>query len=163
MAENTKLVDTEDNNTALEVNPPEASLEWENEDKKEPHPLSIQTLDQYENDPWAQPANENDVLTEHDTLVEGRKQTAPAAITTTAVVDQQQQEQATTPTPTVTTPTVTTPTVTPITTTAITSSVSQDTSAIKASIMNFFLQVKAYHLLNNRAFKMWMIKIQLMI
>ncbi|KAG1494874.1 hypothetical protein G6F46_005827 [Rhizopus delemar] len=136
MAENTKLVDTEDNNTALEVNPPEASLEWENEDKKEPHPLSIQTLDQYENDPWAQPANENDVLTEHDTLVEGRKQTAPAAITTTAVVDQQQQEQATTPTPTVTTPTVTTPTVTPITTTAITSSVSQDTSAIKANTID---------------------------
>jgi hypothetical protein len=160
MAENTKLVDTEDNNTALEVNPPEASLEWENEDKKEPHPLSIQTLDQYENDPWAQPANENDVLTEHDTLVEGRKQTAPAAITTAAIVDQQQQEQTTIPTPTVTTPTITS-----ITTTAATSPVSQDISAIKASIMRFFFtrKVKTYHLLNNRVFKMWMIKIQLMI
>lgn len=142
MAENTKLVDTEDNNTALEVNPPEASLEWENEDKKEPHPLSIQTLDQYENDPWAQPANENDVLTEHDILVEGRKQTAPTAITTAAIVDQQQQEQTTIPTPTVTTPTVTTPTITPITTTAATSPVSQDISAIKASIMRFFFTRK---------------------
>ncbi|KAI9243598.1 carotenoid oxygenase [Sporodiniella umbellata] len=63
----------------------EPHADWEK--KKEAHPLSIQTLDQYDNDPWAQPNNENDVLTKHDTLEEGQKQTAPAAI------DMQKEEE----------------------------------------------------------------------
>ncbi|CEG82646.1 hypothetical protein RMATCC62417_16690 [Rhizopus microsporus] len=101
-------------------------LEWDSDDtKKEPHPLSIQTLDQYESDPWAQPEdNENDLLTEHDTLVEEQQQKkleAPAAITTTSV--------DTTP-PVV--GTITSPTIAEPTTTTTVPSKSQDTSAVKS-------------------------------
>lgn len=169
MAENTKLVDTEDITTDITTTAPTPTttststealtttataaldestvhsepniLEWDSDDtKKEPHPLSIQTLDQYESDPWAQPEdNENDLLTEHDTLVEEQQQKkleAPAAITTTSV--------DTTPpvAGTITSPTIATPT-----TTTTVPSKSQDISAVKASAIHIFYKKHIYNII----------------
>lgn len=170
MTENTKLVDTEDTTTDIATTTPIPTtttstealtttttttaaldesivhsepniLEWDSDDtKKEPHPLSIQTLDQYESDPWAQPEdNENDLLTEHDTLVEEQQQKkleAPAAITTTSVD---------------TTPpvagTITSSTIAELTTATAVPGKSQDTSAVKASGIQIFYKKHIYNII----------------